>query len=151
MNQRSDPNDTSDSTSGSVEDEIRRRFRAALEQSRFDGSAPDPAEYVAEVPEPAQSRLRKELESIRSAQPATVPDSKNGDTRAEPPEIDAATADWIPGVLPNVSQLEMMADQVPGPAAPDSAALPNQETVKPPAEKTLGTSDYEPSSPSPRP
>jgi serine/threonine-protein kinase len=151
MNQRSDPNDTADSTSGSAEDEIRRRFRAALDQSRSDGSKPDPAEFVAEVPEPAQSRLRKELESIRNSQPATVPDSKNGGTHAEPPEINAATADWLPDILPAVSQSEMKTEHVPDIVGPDSAATPDQETVKSPPGKTIGTTEYEPSGPPPRP
>jgi serine/threonine-protein kinase len=143
MNDRSDPNDTTDLTACSLEEQIRRRFQKALERSRSDEKGPDPAQYAAEVPEPARSRLRKELESIRSGLPPTVPDGNDGDTRAEPPALNAATADWMPGSLPGVSQ-STTTDQVPGSVAPESAASPNQETVKPPAGKTLGTTEYAP-------
>jgi serine/threonine-protein kinase len=107
------------------------------------GSRPDPADNTVQLPEPARSPSQTELEAVRNSQPATLQDSKNGDTNVDPPGIDAVTADWDPSDLNSISQSEGTAVVDPGIVAPGSA-MPNQETVKPPAGKTLDTVDYDP-------
>jgi serine/threonine-protein kinase len=152
MSDFADPNEqTTESTSGSLEEQARQRFLRALEASRSGGPPPDLTEVLDAVPEPVRSGLREEFESlqrdVRVGERVTVRDATNAETRADPPAAGAGTvnyaAEYVPGNSraagpPDVGTLDYVAGNDGAGAVP-----PHQETVNPPPADTVGTTDYE--------
>jgi serine/threonine-protein kinase len=135
-------NENVDPASTSLRAEVRRRFLAALEQSRHGGPAPDLDSFLQSLPEEERASFREELERERSRSDApTVPEAPALDTAAEAsagenaiyeqPTVPHATIDAVPSARAGAP-----ATQERNPGAVTADAGPGQRaTMSAPRER----------------
>ena len=101
--------ETTDLEPVSVEERARRRFVAALKQSRHGGPAPDVEQCLESVPESARTSLREELEALKKGggqKEDTTPDDRHHETKPGTAPGHPQTVDYVGPPLTGGAQRE---------------------------------------------